>query len=180
MKHFNLRLEQRNWVIATKALTVIHRIFREGSEIFLKSISRTGVLDLNFFKDETDNFSLTQSKFVVQYALYLSQKAKVYREFDREYEKSSENFEGLDIKLCLQIIPSLQKQFDCILEFKDKMGIVSTRICLTSFGLLLKDSFRLFTALNKLFLKVIGHSPFPPTSYSTSFFLFFSSLLSSN
>lgn len=156
VKHLNMRLEMKNWIIATKSLTVIHRIFREGSEVFIKSISRTGVLDLNFFRDETDNFSLTQSRFVVQYGLYLSQKAKVYREFDKEYEKTTETYEDLDIKLCLQVIPLLQKQFDLILEFREKMDVVSTRICLTAFGLLLKDSFRLFTALNKLFLKVIG------------------------
>ena len=153
IKHLNYRLESREWVSASKALTIIHRLFREANERFIKSISRTGVLEMQFFRDENN---AKQTQFVLQYSKYLSEKAKNYRQFEKEYEKSSEKYDSLDNKLILEIIPALQLQFDALLEFQEKMELINSRVTLHPFGLILKDSFRLFTSLNRLFVKIIG------------------------
>lgn len=69
----------RDWIVALKALMLVHRLLSEGDPIFQQEIlyaTRRGtrLLNMSDFRDEAHSSSWDQSAFVRTYALYLDQR----------------------------------------------------------------------------------------------------------
>ncbi|CAI9100831.1 OLC1v1038012C1 [Oldenlandia corymbosa var. corymbosa] len=69
----------RDWIVALKALMLVHRLLNDGDVVFAQEItyaSRKGtrVLNMSDFRDEAHSNSWDHSGFVRTYALYLDQK----------------------------------------------------------------------------------------------------------
>lgn len=78
----------RDWIVALKALTLIHRLMNDGDPIFHEEImyaTRRGarLLNMSDFRDEAHSSSWDQSAFVRTYAMYLDQKLEL-RLFERK------------------------------------------------------------------------------------------------
>ncbi|KAK4761900.1 hypothetical protein SAY87_029784 [Trapa incisa] len=72
----------RDWIVALKALTLIHRLLNNGDPIFHDEImyaTRRGarLLNMSDFRDEAHSSSWDQSAFVRTYAMYLDQKLEL-------------------------------------------------------------------------------------------------------
>ncbi|OUZ99875.1 AP180 N-terminal homology (ANTH) domain [Macleaya cordata] len=69
----------RDWIVALKALTLVHRLLVEGDPVFQQEIlyatrKGTRLLNMSDFRDEAHSNSWDHSAFVRTYALYLDQK----------------------------------------------------------------------------------------------------------
>ncbi|MCL7043224.1 hypothetical protein MKW94_013414 [Papaver nudicaule] len=69
----------RDWIVALKALTLVHRLLSEGDPVFQQEIlyatrKGTRLLNMSDFRDEAHSNSWDHSAFVRTYALYLDQK----------------------------------------------------------------------------------------------------------
>lgn len=72
----------RDWIVALKALMLVHRLMSDGDPIFQQEIlyaTRRGtrLLNMSDFKDEAHSNSWDHSAFVRTYALYLDQKLEL-------------------------------------------------------------------------------------------------------
>lgn len=78
----------RDWVVALKALILIHRLLNEGDPVFQEEIlyaTRRGtrLLNMSDFRDEAHSSSWDHSAFVRTYAMYLDQRLEMML-FDRK------------------------------------------------------------------------------------------------
>ncbi|KAK9279537.1 hypothetical protein L1049_013216 [Liquidambar formosana] len=72
----------RDWIVALKALMLVHRLLSEGDPLFQKEMmyaTRRGtrVLNMSDFRDEAHSNSWDHSAFVRTYAMYLDQKLEL-------------------------------------------------------------------------------------------------------
>ncbi|KAG6417061.1 hypothetical protein SASPL_119211 [Salvia splendens] len=84
----------RDWIVALKCLTLIHRLLNEGDVVFQQEMmyaTRRGtrLLNLSDFRDEAHSNSWDHSAFVRTYALYLDQKLELMA-----YERKQSGKEG--------------------------------------------------------------------------------------
>lgn len=78
----------RDWIVALKALILVHRLMNDGTPIFQEEImyaTRRGtrLLNMSDFRDEAHSSSWDHSAFVRTYALYLDQRLELML-FDRK------------------------------------------------------------------------------------------------
>ncbi|KAJ9167732.1 hypothetical protein P3X46_019336 [Hevea brasiliensis] len=78
----------RDWIVALKALMLIHRLLNEGDPLFQEGIlyaTRRGtrLLNMSDFRDEAHSSSWDHSAFVRTYAMYLDQRLELML-FDRK------------------------------------------------------------------------------------------------
>ncbi|KAJ7966190.1 AP180 N-terminal domain containing protein [Quillaja saponaria] len=78
----------RDWIVALKALMLVHRLLNEGDPLFQEGIlyaTRRGtrLLNMSDFRDEAHSSSWDHSAFVRTYALYLDQRLELML-FDRK------------------------------------------------------------------------------------------------
>ncbi|XP_056843456.1 putative clathrin assembly protein At2g25430 isoform X2 [Raphanus sativus] len=91
----------RDWVVALKALTLLHRLLSEGDPLFQEEIlhhstRRRGgarMLNMSGFRDEAHSSSWDHSAFVRTYACYLDQKLELAL-FERKSNSSSHHSNG--------------------------------------------------------------------------------------
>lgn len=72
----------RDWIVALKALMLIHRLLNEGDPLFQEEIlyaTRRGtrLLNMSDFRDEAHSSSWDHSAFVRTYAMYLDQRLEL-------------------------------------------------------------------------------------------------------
>ncbi|KAE8718899.1 putative clathrin assembly protein [Hibiscus syriacus] len=78
----------RNWIVALKALVLVHRLLNEGDPLFQEEIlyaTRRGtrLLNMSDFRDEAHSSSWDHSAFIRTYAMYLDQRLELML-FDRK------------------------------------------------------------------------------------------------
>ena len=83
----------RDWIVALKALILVHRLLNEGDPVFQEEIlyaTRRGarLLNMSDFRDEAHSSSWDHSAFVRTYAMYLDQRLEMVL-FDRKTSTSS-------------------------------------------------------------------------------------------
>ncbi|XWS72677.1 hypothetical protein CRYUN_Cryun02cG0061100 [Craigia yunnanensis] len=83
----------RDWIVALKALVLVHRLLNDGDPVFQEEIlyaTRRGtrLLNMSDFRDEAHSSSWDHSAFVRTYAMYLDQRLELML-FDRKSGGSS-------------------------------------------------------------------------------------------
>ncbi|AQK91933.1 hypothetical protein Zm00014a_021643 [Zea mays] len=115
----------RNWIVALKALVVIHRLLREGDPTFREELlnftQRGRILQLSNFKDDSSPIAWDCSAWVRTYGLYLEERLECFRvlKYDVEAERLSKQGQGpekghsrtreLDSQDLLEQLPALQQ-----------------------------------------------------------------------
>lgn len=88
----------RDWIVALKALVLVHRLLNDGDPVFQEEIlyaTRRGtrLLNMSDFRDEAHSSSWDQSAFVRTYAMYLDQRLELIL-FDRKTGSGSGSCAG--------------------------------------------------------------------------------------
>ncbi|MBA0719542.1 hypothetical protein Golax_007208 [Gossypium laxum] len=78
----------RDWIVALKALVLVHRLMNDGDPVFQEEIlyatrKGTRLLNMSDFRDEAHSSSWDHSAFVRTYAMYLDQRLELML-FDRK------------------------------------------------------------------------------------------------
>ncbi|GAV77762.1 ANTH domain-containing protein [Cephalotus follicularis] len=92
----------RDWILALKAVTLIHRVLNEGDLLFHEEIlyaTRRGarLLNLSDFRDEEHSSSWDHSVFVRAYSMYLDQRLELLL-FDKKVNKSEGGSASSDVR----------------------------------------------------------------------------------
>lgn len=90
----------RDWIVALKALMLVHRLLTDGGPLFCQEImfaSRKGarVLNMSDFRDEAHSNSWDHSGFVRTYAMYLDQKLEfmLYERKSNDVEEEKKRYD---------------------------------------------------------------------------------------
>ncbi|BBN03291.1 hypothetical protein MPTK1_2g22330 [Marchantia polymorpha subsp. ruderalis] len=146
-----------NWTVALKAMMVIHRTLREGDPTFREELiqysrSKGHILNLSNFKDDSSPNAWDYSAWVRTYALFLEERLECFRvlKYDVESEKSSGHSKTreLDTVELLEHLPALQQLLQRLMGCQPEGAAVSNYCIQAALGLVLKESFKLYRAIN--------------------------------
>ncbi|KAI3781934.1 hypothetical protein L2E82_11962 [Cichorium intybus] len=159
----SIRLSKtHDWIVALKALMLIHRLLVDGVPTFSQEIKGTRILNMSDFHDEVHSNSWEHSGFVKTYAIYLNRKLELM-EFDKKvnafnnslhFEDRYKDFNGdlndpvrfrkIKTEKILERLHWLLRVLDRVLSCRPTGNAKSNRIVLIALYLVLKDSFRVY------------------------------------
>ncbi|XP_017421511.1 putative clathrin assembly protein At5g57200 [Vigna angularis] len=154
----------RSWIVAIKALIVIHRTLREGDPTFREEIlnySRRGhILQISNFKDDSSPQAWDCSAWVRTYALFLEERLECFRvlKYDIESErltkasptatKAHSRTRSLNSEELLGQLPALQQLLYRLIACQPEGCSYSNYLVQYALALVLKESFKIYCALN--------------------------------
>jgi len=152
------RLEVLDWIVVMKTLEVFHRILRDGNGQFINDLKyKSTVFNLRNFKDVSSPEAHYQSVFIQKYGQYLEEKVLVFKMLNVEFEKDPTVTRSFTVDEAFEKIPRLQSQLNALLNCRASKGHINNPIIVYGFTLLLKDSFKLYRALNDAIIHVLEH-----------------------
>lgn len=103
-----------NWAVALKTLIVIHRALREVDPTFREELinygrSRSHMLNLAHFKDDSSANAWDYSAWVRTYALYLEERLECFRVLKYDAETDPPRTRDLETAELLEQLPALQQ-----------------------------------------------------------------------
>ncbi|XP_023529315.1 putative clathrin assembly protein At2g25430 [Cucurbita pepo subsp. pepo] len=160
----------RDWIVALKALVVVHRVLIDGNSSFGEEIvyaTRKGirVLDLSGFRDEAHSNSWDHSSFVRSYALYLDEMAENLvlekrmrgsddTNFDRRDEfdnvrqrRRQSPWRSMRPESVVDELSQLLRILDRVLACRPTGMAKSSRLVITALDLVVNDSFGLYVEI---------------------------------
>ncbi|CAH2037619.1 unnamed protein product [Thlaspi arvense] len=161
----------RNWTVALKSLLVLHRLLREGDPTFreeLLNFSKKGrFLQLSNFKDDSSSTAWDCSAWVRAYALFIEERLECFRvlKYDIEaerlpkvspgQEKGYSKTRDLDSEKLLDQLPSLQQLLHRLIGCKPEGSAKSNHIIQYALALVLKESFKVYCAINEGIINLV-------------------------
>ncbi|KAK9102057.1 hypothetical protein Sjap_019311 [Stephania japonica] len=103
-----------NWAVALKTLIVIHRALREVDPTFREELinygrSRSHMLNMAHFKDDSSPNAWDYSAWVRSYALFLEERLECFRVLKYDVETDPPRIRDLDTLDLLEQLPALQQ-----------------------------------------------------------------------
>ena len=103
-----------NWAVALKTLIVIHRALREVDPTFHEELinygrSRSHMLNMSHFKDDSSPNAWVYSGWVRTYALFLEERLECFRVLKYDIEAERPRTKDLDTAELLVQLPALQQ-----------------------------------------------------------------------
>ncbi|KNC51328.1 uncharacterized protein AMSG_07342 [Thecamonas trahens ATCC 50062] len=166
MRHLLERLQSKDWVVVLKAITVFHRLFREGDDLAIDKVApHPEVFSvLGSFIDRSDVRAMGQSTFVQNYANYLVEKLAAYSALKCQLEKpplpgdrqtGTSIIKGMKVRRLLKVVPRLQRQLNMLFTCDPDARMLDNGATVFAFTLLIKDAFKLFHLVNDAILIII-------------------------
>lgn len=143
----------RNWAVALKTLIVIHRALREVDPTFREEFinygrSRSHMLNMAYFKDDSSAEAWDYSAWVRIYALYLEERLECFRVLKYDVETDPPRTRDLDTVALLDHLPPLQQLLFRLLACQPQGASSYNIIIQHALSLVAIESVKIYTAIS--------------------------------
>ncbi|CAD6337502.1 unnamed protein product [Miscanthus lutarioriparius] len=143
----------RNWAVALKTLIVIHRALREVDPTFREELinygrSRSHMLNMAYFKDDSSAEAWDYSAWVRIYALYLEERLECFRVLKYDVETDPPRTKDLDTVALLDHLPPLQQLLFRLLACQPQGASSYNVIIQHALSMVALESVKIYTAIS--------------------------------
>ncbi|GFP83612.1 putative clathrin assembly protein at5g35200 [Phtheirospermum japonicum] len=142
-----------NWAVALKTLIVIHRALREVDPTFQEEIinygrSRSHMLNLAHFKDDSSPNAWDYSAWVRAYALFLEERLECFRVLKYDLEADRMRTKDLDTTELLEHLPALQQLMYRVLGCQPQGAATHNFIIQLALSMVASESIKIYNAIS--------------------------------
>ncbi|KAE9602310.1 hypothetical protein Lal_00049567 [Lupinus albus] len=142
-----------NWAVALKTLIVIHRALREvdptfHEELINYGISRSHMLNMSHFKDDSSPNAWDYSAWVRTYALFLEERLECFRVLKHDIEADHLRTKDLDTAELLMQLPALQQLLFRVLRCQPQGAAVHNFVIQLSLSMVASESIKIYQAIS--------------------------------
>ncbi|KAL2338417.1 hypothetical protein Fmac_012863 [Flemingia macrophylla] len=142
-----------NWAVALKTLIVIHRALREVDPTFHEELinygrSRSHMLNMAHFKDDSSPNAWDYSAWVRTYALFLEERLECFRVLKYDIEADRPRTKDLDTAELLQQLPSLQQLLFRVIGCQPQGAAVNNFVIQLALSMVASESIKIYQAIS--------------------------------
>ncbi|KAG8652021.1 hypothetical protein MANES_06G046400v8 [Manihot esculenta] len=142
-----------NWAVALKTLIVIHRALREVDPTFHEELinygrSRSHMLKMAHFKDDSSPNAWDYSAWVRTYALFLEERLECFRVLKYDVETDRPRTKDLDTAELLEQLPALQQLIFRVLGCQPQGAAVNNFVIQLALSLVASESIKIYQAIS--------------------------------
>eukprot|EP00262_Sarcandra_glabra_P021835 TRINITY_DN9396_c0_g1_i2.p1 TRINITY_DN9396_c0_g1~~TRINITY_DN9396_c0_g1_i2.p1 ORF type:complete len:544 (-),score=110.19 TRINITY_DN9396_c0_g1_i2:286-1917(-) len=142
-----------NWAVALKTLIVIHRALREVDSSFREELinygrSRSHMLNLSHFKDDSSPNAWDYSAWVRTYALFLEERLECFRVLKYDIETERPRTKELDTVDLLDQLPAMQQLLFRLLNCEPQGAAVSNFVIQLAVSMVALESIKIYNAIS--------------------------------
>ncbi|XP_008794954.1 putative clathrin assembly protein At5g35200 [Phoenix dactylifera] len=142
-----------NWAVALKTLIVIHRSLREVDPTFREELinygrSRSHMLNLAHFKDDSSANAWDYSTWVRTYALYLEERLECFRVLKYDVETDPPRIRDLETAELLEQLPALQQLLFRLLGCQPQGAATYNIVIHLALSMVAGESFKIYNAIS--------------------------------
>ncbi|KAL6330888.1 hypothetical protein AAG906_009316 [Vitis piasezkii] len=142
-----------NWAVALKTLVVIHRALREVDPTFHEELinygrSRSHMLNLAHFKDDSSPNAWDYSAWVRTYALFLEERLECFRVLKYDIETDRPRTKELDTVELLEQLPALQQLLFRVLGCQPHGAAVHNIVIQLALSMVALESIKIYSAIS--------------------------------
>ncbi|PNY12632.1 clathrin assembly protein [Trifolium pratense] len=142
-----------NWAVALKTLIVIHRALREVDPTFHEELinygrSRSHMLNMAHFKDDSSPNAWDYSAWVRTYALFLEERLECFRVLKYDIEADRPRTKDLDTAELLEQLPALQQLLYRVISCQPQGAAVNNFVIQLALSLVASESIKIYQAIS--------------------------------
>lgn len=142
-----------NWAVALKTLIVIHRALREVDPTFREELinygrSRSHMLNMSHFKDDSSANAWDYSAWVRTYALFLEERLECFRVLKYDVESDPPRTRDLDTVELLEQLPSLQQLLFRLLNCQPQGAASYNFVIQLALSMVAGESIKIYNAIS--------------------------------
>ncbi|XP_038710999.1 putative clathrin assembly protein At5g35200 [Tripterygium wilfordii] len=142
-----------NWAVALKTMIVIHRALREVDPTFHEEIinygrSRSHILNMAHFKDDSGPNAWDYSAWVRTYALFLEERLECFRVLKYDVEMDRPRTKDLDTAELLEHLPALQQLLFRVLGCQPQGAAVNNIVIQLALSMVASESIKIYQAIS--------------------------------
>lgn len=142
-----------NWAVALKTLIVIHRALREVDPTFHEELinygrSRSHMLNMAHFKDDSSPNAWDYSAWVRSYALFLEERLECFRVLKYDIEADRPRTKDLDTAELLEQLPALQQLLYRVIGCQPQGAAVNNFVIQLALQLVASESIKIYQAIS--------------------------------
>lgn len=142
-----------NWAVALKTLIVIHRSLREVDPTFHEELtnygrSRSHMLNMSHFRDDSSASAWDYSAWVRAYALFLEERLECFRVLKYDVETEPPRTKDLDTVDLLEQLPALQQLLYRVLGCQPEGAAVHNHVIQLALSLVAAESIKIYNAIS--------------------------------
>ncbi|XP_010241584.1 PREDICTED: putative clathrin assembly protein At5g35200 [Nelumbo nucifera] len=141
-----------NWAVALKTLIVIHRALREVDPTFREELinygrSRSHILNMAHFKDDSSPNAWDYSAWVRTYALFLEERLECFHVLKYDVETDRLRTKDLDTVELLEQLPALQQLLFRVLGCQPQGAAVYNFVIQLAVSMVASESIKIYNAI---------------------------------
>ncbi|KAM1155145.1 hypothetical protein EV1_025843 [Malus domestica] len=142
-----------NWAVALKTLVVIHRALREVDPTFYEELmnygrSRSHMLNLAHFKDDSSPNAWDYSTWIRTYALFLEERLECFRVLKYDVEMDRPRTKDLDTAELLEHLSALQQLLFRVLGCQPQGAAVHNFVVQLALSMVASESIKIYQAIS--------------------------------
>ncbi|GMJ07526.1 hypothetical protein like AT5G35200 [Hibiscus trionum] len=142
-----------NWAVALKTLIVIHRALREVDPTFHEELinygrTRSHMLNMSHFKDDSSPNAWDYSAWVRTYALFLEERLECFRVLKYDIEMDRPRTKDLDTAELLEQLPALQQLLFRVLGCQPQGAAVQNFVIRLALTMVASESVKIYQAIS--------------------------------